>query len=159
MVPSYALYSPPPRQGGAYALVFPGQGTQFVGMGRELCEHACARHKFEEADEALGINLTRLMFEGCVLSVAVSFCLAQLLTTMHFRPVDLLRRTDNAQAAVLTHSVALFAVAEEQYPDFLAGAAAALGHSLGEYTALTVARALSLSDAVRLVVCGRTWCC
>lgn len=110
------------------AYLFPGQGSQYVGMGRALAEvSAAAREVFRQADEALGRPLSRLIFEG---------------------PEDALRLTENTQPAILTASVACLRALEE------AGApppAAAAGHSLGEYSALVAAGVLSLPDAVRLV--------
>jgi [acyl-carrier-protein] S-malonyltransferase len=108
--------------------IFPGQGSQAVGMGRALWEaYADARHCFEEADEALGEPLSRLCFEG---------------------PADALRLTANTQPAILTVSVAAYRALRA------AGAPApafAAGHSLGEYSALVASGALDLGVAVRLV--------
>jgi [acyl-carrier-protein] S-malonyltransferase len=109
------------------AFVFPGQGAQYAGMGREVSEKfPVARRVFEEADAALGFPLSRLCFEG---------------------PEDELKLTENTQPAILTTSIALFRILEEKgiQPDFVAG------HSLGEYSALVAAGALKLSDAVTLV--------
>jgi len=116
------------RSSAATALLFPGQGSQRVGMGRRLAsEHAAARATFEEADEALDLPLSRLCFDG---------------------PEADLTRTEHCQPAILTVSVALWrALGTERRldPRWLAG------HSLGEYTALVVAGALRFRDAVRLV--------
>jgi [acyl-carrier-protein] S-malonyltransferase len=110
-----------------YAFLFPGQGSQAVGMGRGLAErHAAARAALEEADEALEAPLTHLMFEG---------------------PLDELTRTENAQPALLAHSVAAARVLDEL--GLTPGVAA--GHSLGEFSALVVAGALSFADALRAV--------
>ena len=110
------------------ALLFPGQGSQKVGMGRRLAaHHAVARATLEEADEALGIPLARLCFEG---------------------PEAELTRTEHAQPAILAVSVATWralAAATGVAPRWVAG------HSLGEYTALVVAGALRFADALRLV--------
>jgi [acyl-carrier-protein] S-malonyltransferase len=110
------------------AYVFPGQGSQSAGMGRELAERfPSARAVFEEADEALGFALSRLCFDG---------------------PAEDLQLTENTQPAILTVSVAALRAAESvglPRPSFVAG------HSLGEYSALVAAGALSLSDAVRTV--------
>jgi [acyl-carrier-protein] S-malonyltransferase len=109
------------------AFVFPGQGAQSVGMGRAFHDASpAARAVFEEANEALGFDLTRLIFEG---------------------PESDLALTANTQPAVLTASVAIAAAAAER--GLAPGIAA--GHSLGEYSALVVAGALAFGDAVRLV--------
>ncbi len=109
------------------AFLFPGQGSQFAGMGKSLAEcHPSARAVFEEADDALGFALSRLCFEG---------------------PEDQLKLTENTQPALLTVSVAAFRVLREKgvTPDVVAG------HSLGEYSALVAAGSLSFRDGVRLV--------
>lgn len=111
------------------ACVFPGQGSQSVGMGYKLHQNSRqAREVFEEADSALQIPLSRLCFEG---------------------PSEELRDTINAQPAILTTSVACFRAASEfgvsLKPSFVAG------HSLGEYTALVAANVIDFADAVSLV--------
>ena len=109
------------------AFMFPGQGSQYPGMGRELAQSfACAREVFEEADAALGIAISKLCFEG---------------------PAEDLQLTANTQPAILTVSVAAARVLREKgiKANYVAG------HSLGEYSALVAAGALSLTDAVRLV--------
>ena len=113
-----------------YALIFPGQGSQEVGMGKDIqTAFKKAADVFCRADDALSFSLSRIIFEG---------------------PEDELRRTAYTQPAILTMSLACLSVLEEMVeaplrPDFLAG------HSLGEYTALVAAGTLSLEDGVRLV--------
>jgi [acyl-carrier-protein] S-malonyltransferase len=109
------------------AFIFPGQGSQFPGMGKTLAaEWPEARLIFEQADEVLNFPLSRLCFEG---------------------PEEELRLTANTQPALLAVSTAALAVLEAQglTPDYVAG------HSLGEYSALVAAQALSFADALRLV--------
>jgi [acyl-carrier-protein] S-malonyltransferase len=113
------------------ALLFPGQGSQFVGMGRGLAEESpAARRVFEEADEVLGFALSRICFEG---------------------PDEELRRTENTQPAILTHSVAAHRDLAERFPERLDGASFVAGHSLGEYSANVAAGALVFAEALRLV--------
>ncbi len=110
------------------AFLFPGQGAQYVGMGKDLCEeYPIARETFEEANNALGYDLMKLCFEGDLAE---------------------LTRTENTQPAILTHSVAAFRVLIQEVdivPEYVAG------HSLGEYSALVCTGAIDFSDAVRLV--------
>jgi [acyl-carrier-protein] S-malonyltransferase len=112
---------------GKVAFVFPGQASQYPGMGKELAEkHPVARAVFDEADKALGISVSKLCFEGTE---------------------DDLKLTANTQPAILTVSVAATRVLAEKgiTPDFVAG------HSLGEYSALVAAGSLKFADAVKLV--------
>jgi len=113
------------------AWVFPGQGSQAVGMGRDLYERfPAARAVFDAADAALDFPLSRLCFEG---------------------PEDELRQTINTQPAIVTASIACYAAAHGRL-DVVEGAPAFVaGHSLGEYSALIAAGALSFEDGVRLV--------
>lgn len=112
------------------AWLFPGQGSQAVGMGKDvLAASAAARAVFERVDEALGEPLSRLILEG---------------------PEETLTLTANTQPAIVATSVAMLAAIRERVPG-LAPPAFAAGHSLGEYSALVAAEALSLEDAVRLV--------
>ena len=115
-------------EGGAVVFVFPGQGSQYVGMGKELCaQFAIAKQVFSQADEALGFSLSDLCFAG---------------------PEADLKLTEHTQPAILTTSVAALRVLESETalrPNFVAG------HSLGEYSALVCAGALSFRDAVRVV--------
>lgn len=111
------------------ALIFPGQGAQVVGMGRDFYEQfSIARETFEEADDILGRSLSKIIFEG---------------------PQEELTRTDNCQVAIYVTSIALFRVVREQFPDLEFDFCAGL--SLGEYTALTAAGAISFADCLPLV--------
>jgi [acyl-carrier-protein] S-malonyltransferase len=112
---------------GKVAFVFPGQASQYPGMGKELADmYPVAKDVFDEADKALGFSISRICFEGSE---------------------EELKLTANTQPAILTCSVATHRVLEEKglAPDFVAG------HSLGEYSALVAIGALKFSDAVRLV--------
>ena len=109
------------------AYVFPGQGSQIVGMGQDLAEKSpLAKAVFEEANSVLGYDITALCFKG---------------------PEEKLRQTENTQPAILTTSIAEWRIleAENKLPDIVAG------HSLGEYSALVAAGALDLAAAVKLV--------
>jgi [acyl-carrier-protein] S-malonyltransferase len=114
------------------AFVFPGQGSQAVGMGKALAEaFPAARRVFDEVDEALGDKLSRTMWEG---------------------PGETLTLTENTQPALLAHSLAVIRVLEtEAGVDLARDAAYVAGHSLGEYSALAAVGSLALADAARLV--------
>ena len=116
----------------ATAFVFPGQGSQAVGMGRALSEaFPAARQVFEEVDDALGEKLSAIIWEG---------------------PLDRLTLTENAQPALMAASLAAMRVLEtEGGLDLARDAAYVAGHSLGEYSALAAAGSLSIADSARLL--------
>ncbi|MGK0289968.1 MAG: [acyl-carrier-protein] S-malonyltransferase, partial [bacterium] len=109
------------------AFIFPGQGSQVVGMGNSFLEHPIAQQLFQEANDALGFDLKKLCAEG---------------------PAEELTLTQNAQPAILTVSVIAYRIFSEKkslQPSFAAG------HSLGEYTALVASGVLSFQEAVKTV--------
>jgi [acyl-carrier-protein] S-malonyltransferase len=114
------------------AFVFPGQGSQAVGMGKMLADaFPAAKQVFDEVDAALGEPLSRIMWEG---------------------PAETLTLTENTQPALLTHSLAVMRVLESEAGlDLKRDAAYVAGHSLGEYSALAAVGAFTLADAARLV--------
>jgi len=115
----------------AFAFVFPGQGSQAVGMGQELAaEFTAARAVLAEVDEALGQNLSGLMANG---------------------PIEDLTLTENAQPALMATSLAVMRVLEAEFGISVTAAQFVAGHSLGEYSALAAAGALTISDAAKLL--------
>ncbi|GGD04978.1 ACP S-malonyltransferase [Aquisalinus flavus] len=115
----------------AKAFIFPGQGSQSVGMGKDLADRfSVARSVFDEVDEALGQKLSKIMWEG---------------------PADELTLTANTQPALMAHSIAVFRVLQSEADLEIEDAACVAGHSLGEYSALCAAGAFSLADTARLL--------
>ncbi|TNE62004.1 MAG: [acyl-carrier-protein] S-malonyltransferase [Alphaproteobacteria bacterium] len=113
------------------ALVFPGQGSQYIGMGKSLADaFEAARHVFEEVDDALSQHLSKIMWEG---------------------PEDDLRLTENTQPALMAASLAVIRVLEAGGVKVVGIASHVAGHSLGEYSALAAAGAFSVSDTARLL--------
>lgn len=113
------------------AFTFPGQGSQAVGMGRDLAQaYPEAKAVFEEVDDALGVGLSTIMFEG---------------------PEETLRLTENAQPALMAASIAVIRVVEARGVALAEAASFVAGHSLGEYSALCAAGTFSLADTARLL--------
>ncbi|OFW81277.1 MAG: [acyl-carrier-protein] S-malonyltransferase [Alphaproteobacteria bacterium RIFCSPLOWO2_01_FULL_40_26] len=114
------------------AIVFPGQGSQAVGMGKDLFENfVSAREVFQKVDEILSVNLSKIMFEG---------------------PSEELTKTENTQPALMAVSIALITILEKDFgKKFENLCAFTAGHSLGEYSALCAAKALSLEETAKLL--------
>lgn len=110
---------------GKIAFIFPGQGSQYVGMAKDIFENSQkAQELFKEAEDALEFDISKIMFEG---------------------PADNLRQTDVTQPAIFLHSVVINSLIENHKPDMVAG------HSLGEYSSLVCAGAMNFIDALKLV--------
>jgi len=114
------------------ALIFPGQGSQVVTMGKDLYENfACAREIFTKTDQILGVNLSKIMFEG---------------------PSEELTKTENAQPALMVVSMAIIEILEKEFGKKVVDMASFVaGHSLGEYSALCASKALSLETTAKLL--------
>jgi [acyl-carrier-protein] S-malonyltransferase len=111
-------------------LIFPGQGSQFVGMGKDLESFSESKSIFDRANTALGFNITDLMFQG---------------------PEKNLKQTENTQPAIVTHSIALFEKLRATLDQRNISIDQVLGHSVGEYSALVAAGVLTIEDAVKAV--------
>ena len=110
---------------GKRAFIFPGQGSQYVGMAKDLFENSVeAKEMIKTAEEAIGVNLSHIMFNG---------------------PEDSLKQTDITQPAIFLHSVVLASIIRTMEPEMVAG------HSLGEYSALVAANAVQFYDAIKVV--------
>jgi [acyl-carrier-protein] S-malonyltransferase len=113
------------------ALLFPGQGSQFVGMGMDIYNFfPVAKSVIDKCDEILDYKLKTLMFEG---------------------PGEVLTATSNAQPAIACHSLAILSVLETEKGFRVEDCAMSMGHSMGEYSALVATKSLNLEDAIRLV--------
>lgn len=113
------------------AFIFPGQGSQFIGMGKELAEaYPAARDVFREVDDALGEDLSALMWDG---------------------DLETLTLTTNTQPALMAHSVAVMRALEAEFKIAPTAAAFVAGHSLGEYSALVAVGAIGIADAAKLL--------